>query len=490
MNPRFLSVEKIRWILLIALVVRLVHIDFPVAGFQAWRQADTAAMARNFYDHGFHLLYPEIDWGGGGYVESEFPIYQFAVSLLYGIFSPSDTWGRIVSVVCALFTIYGLFVLVRKFLGASVALWSAFIYAIIPVNIFYTRAFMPESAMLMCSVWGVYLFAEWIESNRYRHFVLSGIFICMAILIKIPALYLGLPLLFLGWTRYRGKTLMQWQLWIYALIVVTPVALWYYHAHQLFLQTGLTFSIWGFGSDKWGIGQPLLTFKWYNDIFFKSIAERHLTYAGFLPFIVGLFIKRETVEERLFDWWLIALMIYFVVVTVGNQVHEYYQLPFILPAVVYIGKTFNRYLSSENVERTWKENRVAVAICLLCLVSIPILSFIRVQHYMQGERIDSSLFHLGDAVHEVTNPTDRVVAVDLADPVVLYRAGRRGWHAFPNTVTDDFLLQMETLGAKYLIGEKGTFIRNGCEARMKELIAQYSVVAEGDDFFIVRLARD
>lgn len=53
-------------ILLLAFAARSYHLDFPVSGFQAWRQADTAAMARNYYKQGFHFLYPQVDWGGGG----------------------------------------------------------------------------------------------------------------------------------------------------------------------------------------------------------------------------------------------------------------------------------------------------------------------------------------------------------------------------------------------------------------------------------------
>lgn len=55
-------------ILLLAFAARSYHLDFPVSGFQAWRQADTAAMARNYYKQGFHFLYPQVDWGGGGWL--------------------------------------------------------------------------------------------------------------------------------------------------------------------------------------------------------------------------------------------------------------------------------------------------------------------------------------------------------------------------------------------------------------------------------------
>src|SRR6266851_5685623 len=106
-------------VLCLALVVRFYHVAFPIAGFAAWRQADTGAIARNFFQRGFHLFTPQIDWGGNtdGYVEPEFPIYAYGMSLLYSVFSPDDMWGRILSIAFALAAIYVLYLLVRKILG-------------------------------------------------------------------------------------------------------------------------------------------------------------------------------------------------------------------------------------------------------------------------------------------------------------------------------------------------------------------------------------
>jgi 4-amino-4-deoxy-L-arabinose transferase-like glycosyltransferase len=156
----FYEKRKLLLILILAFLLRLYHINFPVAGWHSWRQADTAAIARNFYQDGFNLLYPQVDWGGNspGFVESEFPLYSFLVSLLYAVFGANDLWGRVLSVVFSIATIYGLYLLVRKLLSVKVALWTALIYAILPLNVFYGRAFMPESAMLLCSVFGIYWF--------------------------------------------------------------------------------------------------------------------------------------------------------------------------------------------------------------------------------------------------------------------------------------------------------------------------------------------
>lgn len=126
--------KKLLLILFFALIVRLVHISYPISGWHSWRQADTGAIARNFHEAGQSILYPQIDWAGNtpGFVESEFHIYPYMVSVLYGIFGVDDMWGRIISIIFSLYTVFGLYLLVRKYISEKTALWSAFIYAIIP----------------------------------------------------------------------------------------------------------------------------------------------------------------------------------------------------------------------------------------------------------------------------------------------------------------------------------------------------------------------
>ena len=328
------------------LVFRLYHIDFPALGWHSWRQSDTAAIAKNLYENGFNFLYPQINWNanGTGYVESEFHIYPLIVSILYSVFGVNDMFGRIVSLLFSLLTIYGIYILVRKILNENIAAWSSFIYAILPLNIFYGRAFMPEAAMLMCSLYSVYFFNEWLEKEKIKYFLFAGFFTCFAVLIKLPALYLGLPLLYLSYINYGIKTIRNLKLWLFVIIVLIPVTLWYYHAHQLYLNNGVTFGIWSFGSSKWGMFGQLLDPSFYHKIFLMDLAERHFTYPGFILLLLGLFVKRKFPKELLFDIWLIAVLVYFFIVSEGNRVHEYYQLPFVLPAVIFTGKILNKLL--------------------------------------------------------------------------------------------------------------------------------------------------
>ncbi|RMF96428.1 MAG: hypothetical protein D6734_03705, partial [Candidatus Schekmanbacteria bacterium] len=79
---------------------RLYHIRAPLADHQEWRQCDTAAMAKNFSENNTSILYPQIDWGGNssGYVESEFPLFPYIVSIIYRFTGTNSKYGRMLSI--------------------------------------------------------------------------------------------------------------------------------------------------------------------------------------------------------------------------------------------------------------------------------------------------------------------------------------------------------------------------------------------------------
>ena len=479
----------ISYILLFALLLRLFHITFPVSGWHSWRQSDTAAIAGNFYENGYNILYPQVDWGGTtpGYVESEFQIYPFIISLFYALFGVNDMWGRILSVIFSLFTIYGLYLLVRKIISENAALWSAFIYSIIPLNIYYSRAIMPESAMLMCSVFGIYYFYKWFKEDRNKFLFISAVFISFAVLLKLPCLYLGLPLFYLSYRKYKIKLFTSDSLWFYFLIIIIPSCLWYYHAHQLFLNGGVTFSIWNFGEDKWGTFSLLAKPDFYNTVIFKSIAERHLLYPGFILMIWGLFLKRNNADEHLFDYWLLSVFFFILLVSQGNLMQEYYQLPIVLPAVVYIGKVFAKYFQLDRLADSFNLNKFRFIFIALCLILIPILSYLRYSNFMKAENCDSALFRLTSDIRTLTNEPDLLVTASNNSPVYLYLSHRKGWTVSAEQLDSAFICQKGNEGAKWLAGEKSEFNSSVSVKYLEYILRKYKVIKNEKDYFIVKL---
>ena len=80
-------------IIIMAFSVRLYRIDNPIADWHSWRQADTAAVARNFYKDGYNPFVPKYDDMSGvaefpianpeRYRFVEFPIYNSLVYFVY-----------------------------------------------------------------------------------------------------------------------------------------------------------------------------------------------------------------------------------------------------------------------------------------------------------------------------------------------------------------------------------------------------------------------
>jgi len=475
-NKRYLLI-----LLALGLLIRLYKIDQPVIG---WRQADTGSIARNYYENGFRLFYPQIDWGGKtpGYVETEFPIYPFSVALLYklsgGVF---EFYGRLLSTIFSLIACFYLYLLAEKYTDSKTAFWSSVFFLILPFNLLFSRRFQPESALLMSSVMGVYYFSAWLEDEKGWHFLLSAGFIALACLLKIPTLYLALPLSYLAWLKYRQKMLCQYSLWLYALLVLVPVTLWYLHAHHIFLQSGLTFGIWEYGTGKWGNWSLLFTFEFWKRIL-ESIAIKHLAVLGFIVFLIGLALKRKTEQEKVFDYWLAAIFVYIAIVGKGNYTHAYYQLPFTIPAVVFMGKVYGRYFQVNQPN----SKTIALGVCMIGLL---ISCAWRYAGYLKQEESPPMLALAAKVKNEVPEK-GAVISFGSNDPTILYLSHRKGWVADPEIINDSFLNDKIQAGARYIAGEKYLFPNSSWEQQIQSHIASdYRVVFEDDHSFLVRILR-
>jgi len=436
------------WTLLVlAALARLYRIGSPLIGVHSWRQADTAAMARNYFESGYHLFFPQVDWGGAGpgFVESEFPIVPFLVALLYRILGMHEWIGRAVAALCSLIAGYALFHLVRKTSGERIALWTAAFYLFLPLSLFYSRAFMPDSAMMAASILAVVWFFEWTQTGKPGYWVGSAIAFALACLLKLPCLYLGLPILYMAWNRFGPAFWRLGALWAYALVVIAPVGAWYLHAHQILLHGGLTFGIWEYGSDKWGNWDLVASGRFWNAVLLRSVAERWLTWPGFAVALVGILAVPRTAAERIFDFWLVAILVFFIVVAKGNYVHEYYQWALLPVASFYLAKAFvYGFRSGPNVRA------MSFAGILLAMLG---LSIWRYSSYIAKENpSSSSQCALATKVRELTERGARVVVVDRGDPTMMYLCDRKGWHASPQEVDERFLSSRAREGAKYVIG--------------------------------------
>ncbi|MGB9475989.1 MAG: glycosyltransferase family 39 protein, partial [Candidatus Udaeobacter sp.] len=185
------------WILAVA--VRLIMIDQPYVDHWSWRQSDVAAIARNFFEHGFRFGYPQIDWAGGsgGYVGTEFPILPFLAAICYKFAGIHEWIGRSQSVIFFAISFPFFFLLVREIFGDTPAVWAAFFYAFAPLNVFAGRSFMPDVPSLSLAIIGLYFFLLWLRDRGMISFCLAAIAISLSILIKATSIVIAAPLAYI-----------------------------------------------------------------------------------------------------------------------------------------------------------------------------------------------------------------------------------------------------------------------------------------------------
>ena len=140
-------------LLLIGAALRLVNLHAPVLGVHSWRQADTAAIARNAFEAGLPLWLPQVDWGGAssGFAETDPPLYSQAVAWLYGWFGVQEWLARSLSLALSLLALWLLMRLGQRLLGADAGWWGGLLFAVLPLSVFYGRSIQPESLLLACS---------------------------------------------------------------------------------------------------------------------------------------------------------------------------------------------------------------------------------------------------------------------------------------------------------------------------------------------------
>jgi hypothetical protein len=152
-----------------ALLLRLSGIHDPLLDHPAWRQGDTASIARNFALLKFNIMYPQTNYDGPppNYVELELQIVPFLAATLYKIFGVHEVFGRLITLTFSIGTVavVGFF---GRWLFSSVlaGLGAAFFYAIFPGSIYYGRTFTPDTAMVFFLTAALYVIARLIVEDE------------------------------------------------------------------------------------------------------------------------------------------------------------------------------------------------------------------------------------------------------------------------------------------------------------------------------------
>lgn len=433
-------------VFLIATAFRLWGVTNPLLDFHSWRQTLTATIAMNFYTGEMNIFKPVSNLVEP-YYAYEFHFYTFIVAILYKIFGFNDIFGRLIAISFSLGSIWMLYLLVKKYFDQTAALIAIAFYAVLPMAVYYGRTFMPEAAMLFFSIALIYSFSLWLESDRWSHFFTTTLCAAMVFLIKLPTLYLGGPLLFLAWMKYRKTLLIQPKLYLFAVLSLLPPLLWYGYCAQLQSAAYGGSNLWLDLINNW---DRLTTLRWYKLIFWTRLVEKMFAFTAFAFLFLGFIAKVEKPEHRVFHVWFFSVCAYFFIAAELNFIHEYYQVPIIPVGCVFIGK-FLADFWKKNPTPGWSHN-YKVWLVLLMIVFVPIHSV-----YKLNKRLsyNETYLTIGNKVQELTETSDLIVAQDnylSESPQLFYFCARKGWiHGVNYILSPDQLKEYISKGADFYI---------------------------------------
>jgi 4-amino-4-deoxy-L-arabinose transferase-like glycosyltransferase len=415
-------------VFLTALAFRLWGVTNPLLDFHAWRQTLTATIAFNFYAEGMNFLTPSRNMMDSVF-HFEFPLFTYLVALLYKIFGFHEILGRLLAIAFGIGSIWFIYLLGKRYFDETSAIVACGFYAVLPFAVYYSRTFMPESAMIFFSISMVYMFARWLDTGKWSHFILAILFSTLAFLIKLPTLYMGGPLLFLAWNKFGGKIFYQPLLYVFVITILIPPALWYSYIARLQFEAYGGSNVWLEMLKDWEV---LLTLRYWKLIFWTRLVEKMFAFTVF-PFVVmGMRASSANKENYVLHTWFFCVCAYFIIAAKYNFVHEYYQVPIIPIGCLFAGKfiaDFYRKVSPGDVRSNSK-----AWIVILMITFVPIHSI-----YKLADRLkyNETYLKISKAVQQNTLITDRIVVEDKSKaPRVFYYSQRKGWGY---TVYDELL---------------------------------------------------
>lgn len=470
-------------ILLLALVARLYKIDAPVADWHSWRQADTAAVTRNFIKEGFNPFLPKYDdlsgaaehpmFNVGRYRLVEFPIYNIAVYPFYLFFGVQERYDRLVSVLFSLGSIIFVYLITRRYKGTFTALVVAAIFALLPFNIFFSRTTLPEPTFIFFALGLIYFVDRWIYESEQRWLWWGLLFSVGAFLLKPWAVFFALPLLYSIQKKEQLFWFLKPKYLLFWILVLLPFLLWRLWINQY--PEGIPASSWLYNSD--GIRfRP--AFWWW--LVSERIGGEILAVPGVVLFCIGVLLRpqaSDTTDPRLkrspyfLHIWLLSTLVYFAIFATGNIRHNYYQLLFVPIASIFVGIGTVGILRGTTffIPRFW-----TIALVTLLLPLMFYFSFKRVIGFYQINNYP--IVEAGQKADQILPSNARVVAPYSGDTAFLYQINRPGWPLTP-------------LPIKELISRYGatSYVSTAKDAKTAWVQRHFKVLEDNPNFIIVDL---
>jgi hypothetical protein len=423
-------------ILLLAFVLRLYRIHYPLLDWHSWRQADTASVTREYLKADqIDLLHPKyhdlssIPSGTAnpeGYRMVEFPLINGLIAQFLRFSQSLDfsfdlvIVSRLFSILASLLAIYALYRLIKLIDNQTLALLTAFIYAVLPYAIFYGRAILPEPFMLAFSLLSLWQWAEFCrhesqkeklkKKNGWFHYLIALLFLALAALLKPFVVFLAPVYLAIAWHFLGKKVFRKTAFYFFPLLAFLPLLFW--RQWMANFPTGIPASNWLFNQNNIRL-RP----AWWRWLFYERLTKLFLGFTGLILLLTNLCKAGHSLV--IYAAWWISIFLYFVVLASGNIQHDYYQnlmIPIVAISLAR-GSLILRY--------KFKKPLIGNLVLTVIISSSILLS---AQKIAGNFNVNTWEYReAGQAVDRLTSQDALVIAPAMGDTAFLFQTNRRGW---------------------------------------------------------------
>jgi len=425
-NKNYLEhLYDIKWWIFLFFLVGLENIDAPPLDMHAWRQTLTIMISKNFYEIDSNIFFPRTDIGGAteGIMATEFPIFNYILSIFYQIFGFQDWYGRLFNWVVSNLAVLAFYQVLKRAFGHPTAFLSALVY-MISITFIYARKTMPDTFSLSLVIIAVNFAWLYLEHKKWSNLLFSTVLFTMGILSKIPSICFAAILLIPILNNLKEDIKPKLYLigaWAAGCLIMLA---WYFLWMPYLLETYKNQLIWPVSlAEGWTIFLDR-----YKDVHYRFHQAFH-SYYFFVFSVAGsaLILWKEKVSVRLFFLGYCSLFLLFILKT-GEVFpsHDYYVIPITPLMALAIGYFFHNIPISIHFKTI-----------LLLVLMWPAFSYKKEKSFREPDT--KYYLTIKEIVNEYIPNTGKImVNGGQFNPTLMYFTGRRGW-----TVNNDILTKVD-----------------------------------------------
>jgi 4-amino-4-deoxy-L-arabinose transferase-like glycosyltransferase len=399
----------------------------------------------------------------------EFPIIPFLTGILYKLFGVHEYLCLVIPFLSGLGLVWITYRLGSCLFDRAVGFAAGMITAVAPTLIMLTTTGpWVDQSMVFFGTLGLYMIVLWVQRDQWRYLALGSLYISTAILIKLTALYLGFPLLYLFIRKYGSAWWKTPVLWVTGIAILIPPVLWYWHAYHLYTEYHNTFGILSAGYSKFG-EIALLTSPYFYVKAAYRVFMYHLTPVASITFFYGIWLTIKEKSNVFLHVWLATVLFYALVVAKGVYLGYYqYMLPILPVGAIFAGfgmlALVRRLVSASSLRNHLFLRKVATIVCVLlfALNAMWALHMFWTKNHAGFSIVFNQLKKTGQLLKTMTAPgsllivvddcmDDRVPETSMTPPDVFYFSDRRGWFLSMAWLSKKRIEQLRLEGARYFV---------------------------------------